>query len=95
MLPNLCNLLQQLILRLRLNSEGAVRSRFLREKIRFMADDMEKKNQQTGQPGQGQQSGQPGQQSGQTGQNQPKKGNQGQDENEESDQNRDRPRRSA
>jgi hypothetical protein len=72
----------------------------------FMADDMEKKNQQGGQSGQGQQSGQSGQhgqqggqsgqgqQSGQSGQNQPKKGGQTQDENEE-DQNRDRQRRAS
>ena len=68
-----------------------------------MADDMEKKNQQSGQPGQGQQSGQhgqqgsqsgQGQQSGQSGQYQPKKGGQTQAENEE-DQNRDRQRRAS
>ena len=66
----------------------------------FMADDMEKKNQQGNQPGQGQggqsgqqgqHSGQPGQQSGQPGQ--PKKGGQGQ--NEEDDMNRDRQRRAS
>ena len=61
-----------------------------------MADDMEKKNQQGGQSGQGQQSGQSGQgqQSGQPGQYQPKKGGQTQDENEE-DANRDRQRRAS
>ena len=53
-----------------------------------MADDMEKKGQQGGQPGQGQQSGQPGQQ-------QPKKGGQGQHDTEEDDQNRDRQRRAS
>src|SRR5258708_35778628 len=66
-----------------------------------MADDMEKKGQQGGQPGQGQQSGKPGQydqpgqpgqgqQSGQPGQQQPKKGGKGQHDNEEDDQNRHR-----
>ena len=69
----------------------------------FMTDDMEKKNQQGGQPGQSQQSGQhgqqgsqpgQGQQSGQPGQYQPKKGGQTQDENEQ-DQNRDRQRRAS
>ena len=60
-----------------------------------MADDMEKKNQPSGQYGQGQQgsqqgqhgsqSGQPGQ--GQSGQNQPKKDKSGQNENEQDDQN--------
>ncbi len=58
-------------------------------------DDMEKKGQQPGQPGQGQQSGQPGQQSGQPGQQQPKKGGQGHHDNEEDDQNRDRQRRAS
>jgi len=61
-------------------------------------DDMEKKNQQSGQPGQNQQSGQSGQgqhSSGQPGQTEPKKGNQGQNQNEQDDQNRDRQRRSA
>src|SRR5260370_42642509 len=51
----------------------------------FMADDMEKKGQQGGQPGQGQQGGQSGQQSGQPGQNPQTKNRQGQ--NDERDQN--------
>ena len=58
-----------------------------------MADDMEKKGQQSGQTGQGQ----PGPQTGQGGRpdqpDQPKKG--GQFDNEQDDQNRDRQRRAS
>ena len=75
----------------------------------YMADDIEKKGQQSNQPGQGQQSGQSGQQGKQSGQpgqgqqsnqpnqNQPTKGGQGknENENEEEDQNRDRQRRAS
>jgi hypothetical protein len=73
----------------------------------FMAEDFDKKGQQSGQPGQqgqGQHGGQPGQQSGQhgsqtdqqsgqQGQQQPKKPGQGQ--SDEDDQNRDRQRRAS
>jgi hypothetical protein len=102
LLPNLCNLLQQLISRLRLNLKGAAASRFFR-RVFLMSDDMEKKGQQGNQYGQGQQGGQSGQQGGQTGQqsgqtdksgqNQQKKG--GQNQTDEDDQNRDRQRRAS
>src|ERR1700674_1680321 len=99
-----CPTLQSLAatnLRMSINSQGADGSRLIGGV--FMADDMEKKGQQGGQPGQGQQGGKPGQydqpgqpgqgqQSGQPGQQQPKKGGQGQHD-EEDDQNRDRQRR--
>ncbi len=54
-----------------------------------MADDTEKKGQQSGQPGQGQHSGQPGQQQ------EPKKGGQSQNDTNDEDQNRDRQRRAS
>jgi hypothetical protein len=85
---------------------GGVGRPALSQEEYFMADDMEKKNQQGGQSGPGQQGGQvgqhgqqggqsgQGQQSGQSGQYQPKKGGQTQDENEE-DENRDRQRRAS
>jgi len=97
MLPNLCNLLQQLTSWKRQNFQGARNLTLSQEEV-IMADDMEKKGQQGNQSGQGtHQSGQPGQgqQSGQPGQIQPKKSGQGQNEADEDDQNRDRQRRAS
>lgn len=79
---------------------GGGEDRALPQENNFLMDDMEKKNQQSGQHGQNQSSqpgqGQHGSQSGhgQT-ENPSKKGNQGQNEKEPDDQNRDRQRRSA
>ena len=58
-----------------------------------MADDMEKKGQQSGQTGQGQHGTQTGQGGQPDQQDQPKKG--GQFDNEQDDQNRDRQRRAS
>jgi hypothetical protein len=72
-----------------LNSKPQPDRGFIRRRTLLMADDMEKKNQQTGQSGQ-QGQGQ-NQQGGQVGQNQPKKDNQ----QEQDELNRDRQRKSA